>query len=445
MAMLRRGTLTLLIDVVLCTAGWAADATRVVVPVDGPRFPGELAAADAAWNLTFRAGKDAPDRKLNAADLVVWGAPADPANRTKLEDHFPPAEVLLTDGGLVVCDLKESKGAAFVVTSDTFGSADLPRSAVRGLLFAPPIDRSRRDSLAQRLLALDGKTDHLLLLNGDIVPGRVQEFVQTTGGDGKRQFLVEHAVGTSAVKVTADRIAGVSFATRGDDRDDSSLRAIVGFRDGTRLIARRLEVAGDQAVVESLGGQTWKAPRSELACVQPLGDNVVYLSDRLAPTAWDESGGKGTPVGRGPREKSATYKYVPLLTAAWPYYADRNVRGAHLRSAGQLWLKGIGMHSGGALTVALPGEFRRLEAELALDDSVGTRGSVIFEVRVFGRQEGKVSLLRNFTSEVVRGGAAPTPLSVDLTDAIGVSLSVLFAEQGDELDHANWLHARLVK
>src|SRR5207302_7672261 len=190
------------------------------------------------------------------------------------------------------------------------------------------------------------------------------------------------------------------------------------------------------------GGQTWKAPRAELVYLQPQGGKAVYLSDLVVATALDDSGeARGTAVGRPPRQKAAIYKYVPLLSATWPYYADRNVRGTHLRSGGRLCLKGLGMHSGGALTLALPGAFRRFEAEIALDDSVGQRGSVVFEVKVYGRKDGRVAVLRTFTSETIRGNAPPAPISVDLEGAVGLSLGVLFAERGDELDHANWLNA----
>jgi hypothetical protein len=416
---------------------------RETVPVNGPRFSGELIAADAKWNFTFRLGED--QRALPAADIVAWGAPAEPKGRTKLDGYFPPAELLLADGGLLVADLKESKGASLTISSDTLSGAEVPRRAVRAILFGPPLDRGRRDELASR--ALDPtKSDRLILHNGDVVAGRVQAFLQTAAADGKRQFLVELMVGDVLVKVAADRIAAVGFAAREDEpKEEPAKHAVLGFRDGSRLVAHQLEISGDQAAVKDAAGQTWKAPRGDVVFLQPLAGKMTYVSDLVAATASDDSGGaKGTPVGRGSREKAAIYRYVPLLSANWPYYADRNVRGAHLRSGGRLWLKGIGMHSGGALTAALPGEFSRFEAELALDDSVGQRGSVIFEVKVYGRNEGRISVLRTFTSQTIRGGTPPISASVDLTDAVGISLAVLFAERGDELDHANWLNARLV-
>jgi hypothetical protein len=45
----------------------------------------------------------------------------------------------------------------------------------------------------------------------------------------------------------------------------------------------------------------------------------------------------------------------------------------------------------------------------------------------------------------VRGDAKPQAVSVDLRGAKGITLTVDFADRGDELDHAVWLDARLVK
>ncbi len=434
------------IAMLLAAAAAAADP-REAVPLDGKRFTAELIAADAKWDLTFQLGQEA--RRLAAGDLVMWGTPVEPKGRTQLEEYFPPAELLLEDGGLLVADLQESKAGDLLLASDALGSVVLPRQQVRGILLGPPLDRSRRDELA-KALAEPAKADRLILHNGNVVSGDLRSFARSLSEERKWQFFVEIAVGGAAIKVAADRIAGVSFAARDDQpADEADLRALVGLRDGTRLVAQRLELTQDEAVLRS-GSQngktiTWKTKRMEIGYLQPLNGKAAYVSDLLAPTALDDGGeARGTPVGRPPRDKTAFYKYVPLLSAAWPYYSDRNVRGGLLRSGGRPWPKGIGMHSGGALTVALPRDYRRFEAEVALDDSVGQRGSVVFEVKVYGRKDGRAHVLRTFTSETIRGGAAPVSVSVELEGAVGISLAVLFAERGDELDHANWLNARLV-
>jgi alpha-galactosidase len=85
--------------------------------------------------------------------------------------------------------------------------------------------------------------------------------------------------------------------------------------------------------------------------------------------------------------------------------------------------------------------YRHFVAEIALDDTAGQRGSVIF--RVFVAREGQWR--EALTSGVLRGGDPPQPISVDIAGAQAITLIVDYADQGDELDHANWLDARLVK
>ena len=50
-----------------------------------------------------------------------------------------------------------------------------------------------------------------------------------------------------------------------------------------------------------------------------------------------------------------------------------------------------------------------------------------------------------YRSDVIRGGQPPQQLSIDLAGTQGVTLTVDYADRGDELDYADWLDARLVK
>jgi hypothetical protein len=126
---------------------------------------------------------------------------------------------------------------------------------------------------------------------------------------------------------------------------------------------------------------------------------------------------------------------LPFLSLAWPFKTDANVTGSQLRAAGHPYAKGIGMHSAARLTHRLAAGYKAFEADVALDDQVGGAGSAIFSVYVDDRLA--------FKSDVIRGGAKPTPIKVDTTGGKRLSLMVEFADRGDEQDHANWLDARL--
>jgi hypothetical protein len=99
------------------------------------------------------------------------------------------------------------------------------------------------------------------------------------------------------------------------------------------------------------------------------------------------------------------------------------------------------MHSAARLTYRLDGGYRRFDAAVAIDDSANEKGSVVLGVYVL-RDGGWQTA---FTSEIVRGGQEPLHVSVDVAGAQGLTLTVDYADRGDELDHADWLDARLVE
>jgi hypothetical protein len=195
---------------------------------------------------------------------------------------------------------------------------------------------------------------------------------------------------------------------------------VSGFRDGTLVYAEKL-IASERilSLVLSCGVKLEGGNLSELAFVQSLGGRFVYLSD-LEP---------------------AGYRHVPYLTIEWPYQRDRNVGGGPLMVGGRRYAKGLGMHSASRLTYRLESQYQRFEAAVAVDDSAGKKGSVTFGVYVLRRGAWKEA----FTSGVLRGGEAPRPVSVDVAEADALTLTVDFADRGDELDHADWLDARVVK
>jgi hypothetical protein len=89
--------------------------------------------------------------------------------------------------------------------------------------------------------------------------------------------------------------------------------------------------------------------------------------------------------------------------------------------------------------------YRRFEAELAIDESAGRRGSAIYKVLLYGAGAAPAAWTTAYESPVLRGGAAPVPVSLELGGATRLALIVEFADRGDELDLANWLGARLFK
>ena len=129
------------------------------------------------------------------------------------------------------------------------------------------------------------------------------------------------------------------------------------------------------------------APEQRPQTAPMFGGRVTYLSD--------------LPV--------AGYKHVPFLQLAWEAGIDRSVTGTRMRASERLCAKGIGMHSTSRLTYRLDRPWRRLQAEICLDDAAGPAGSVVF--RVFVDKEERLA------SPVVRSGDPPLPIDVDVSGA----------------------------
>jgi hypothetical protein len=361
-----------------------------------------LVGCETAWKLTLATDKG--NQTIAAADLAWWGAPVEPA-RGPL--------VMLADGGLLAANVESVGREKLTVESPTFGPLELKLAEVAAVALAPPGGAARRDRWLDELRGVRGDADELWLDNGDRLKGTLKAV-------RPEAIELETEIGPATIEIA--RVAAIVFnpalATRHQPR---ALRALVGLADGSLLVAAELELtpAGKNktglASITTVGGIKGQAAAAELVYIQPLGGRVDYLSD-LEPQS---------------------YRHIPYLSIAWPYRADRTASGGWLRAADRWWPKGLGMHSAARLTYDLQPEHQRFEAELAIDSEAGPRGSVVCRVYVDNKEK--------YVSEVLRGGAAPVSVSVDVRGGKRVSLIVDFADRADELDYADWLAARLVR
>ncbi len=380
----------------------AAEQGATIVPVQGERFSGRLLGVDADWNVRLRVGDE--ERQLPAADLVTYGALADPVVRAG--SAAQGAHLVLADGGLLVADVLKTHDDKLKVYSFLFGEVDIPLERLSAVLFQPSSEPGRRDALLNNLLSDDAETDRLMVADGETLNGAITSVNESE---------IEFNPGSGPVKIKAARVAALAFNPKLADRAPRpGFRAMVGFSDGGRLLAASLVVDQGALRLKDTRGLTWETEAKHLVCLQPLGGRVTYLSDL----------------------KALDYRHIPFLSLAWPFHTDRNALGTSLRSRGVTYLKGLGLHSTSRVTYELKRPYRRFEADAAIDEASGELGSVTFRVYVDGEQR--------YRSPTVRGGAAPTPVSVDLSGARRMSLVVDFAERGDEQDQADWLNARLI-
>jgi hypothetical protein len=389
----------------------------VVTPTNGDPFAGALASVDASGRVTFRTDSEGRNRlrSLPLTDVVRWSYPVRPKPRTL---------VLLDDGSRLVTAAEWAGGAAvrldgdsWVVLTDTWDEVRLPKSRVRGLVFAQRSRPQQRERWERDVRSARAAEDQVLLTNGDRVSGTV---VRLAGG------TLALATEAGEAELPLSRVEAVAFALRNDPKitngsgtEPPKSVALVGLRDGSLLYANSLATDEESLEVELEGVRLSGGTRDDVAALQSLGGEFVYLSDF----------------------EPIDYRHVPYLAIPWPYERDRNARGEPLVVDGNTYLKGLGMHSAGRLTYRLDGTFRRFDAEVAVDAAAAGRGSVVFGVHLL--RDGKWQ--EAYSSGTVRGGDRPVPVSVDLRGAQGLTLTVDYADRGDERDYADWLDARLVK
>jgi alpha-galactosidase len=124
------------------------------------------------------------------------------------------------------------------------------------------------------------------------------------------------------------------------------------------------------------------------------------------------------------------------MSAGWSVpKTNRGVMGQPISIGGQRYAQGVGTHAPSTLHIAVQGQAKRFLAQVGVDDSAQTAGSVQFHVLGDGRLLWK--------SKVMTGGQPAQPVEVDLAGINTVTLRVTDAGDGSSHDHADWADARI--
>jgi hypothetical protein len=388
----------------------AADRTAPLITTES-RWDGAALVAADGLNWTFKT-RDFDKHTIAASQVVRWGNFA-----TAIGAH----RVRLTSGSELRAHAVEIRGSEISLESELLsmdGNATraplrLPRDSVAVAIFDMPTDHDSVRTLEKRITAASVDVDTLLFTNGDQITGQIVDLA-----NDKLNF------NSAAADVLVDRarVAAVVFrrAPATKPASDSGLKVWVGLRDGSRLLARNVVVEDASAKLPLFDGGAASVPAETIVALQPIGGDVVYLSDL----------------------NHASYRHIPFLSLAWDFLRDHSASGGPLVAQSQRYLKGLGMHSAARITYDLDREYRAFQSEVAIDDSTGALGSVA--CRVF-TDDGSGQWRLKYEGPIIRGGQQPTPVNVDLTDAKRLSLLVDFADRGDEQDHVDWLDARLIR
>lgn len=147
-------------------------------------------------------------------------------------------------------------------------------------------------------------------------------------------------------------------------------------------------------------------------------------------------------VGTAPALPVLGNNYITALQPAYAYtgsgtiVANQSIGGNPITLNGVIYTNGIGVNSYSGLEYRLGAMASRFQADIGVDDEVGTNGSVVFQVFADG--------LKIYDSGIMTGGAPHQTLNLDVTGVNRLTLGVNDADDGTASDHADWAGARVI-
>lgn len=395
-----------------CAARADGPAAATRLELAGGSHDGVVPLAIAADRSRWRpAGSTDPAAvvEVPTPDVVRWGT-------------VPPwpsgSLVLLRDGGVLAGRIESADEKTVVVVSAALGRLVLPADAVRGFRAGLGIGPGGLGTAAEPA----ERTHVLVLANGDRARARR---IDWQGGTLAADVPGGRAVDTTTIPIPADVVRAVDFvAPTAPPPAAAGLRILAALMDGSRFEIQSLEPAPPLTA----------APRSRLVLRLSAAVTATCDTDEILAVAVD--GGRATFLAaREPSACETSAQFGPptrgrTFTGDWPA-----VRGTTAFTS-------LGVHAPARIRYRLDAPATRFEALVAVDDTVGTGGSVI--VRVLAAADGS-SLQEVFSSKVLRGAEAPEMIRVALPSATQLELAIDPADGGAVLDRTLWLDPVVVR
>jgi len=403
--------------ILFCTRSHAKPPPQLIT-VGSPAVEAEFIASHTDGSYQFRIGEKI--QKIEKHNFIRWSNPTIDLHKSL---------IVLTDGSRLVIAKSWTGQSSFQLDAESvtlstklLGKISVPRQQVHAILLHAPAESLRRTRLLDKLLSLSKDQDSLLLTNGEVLVGKL---INTKAEQvaGKNRMALGFEMGGSTSYLVADRVAGLVFK-KTPTPSLPHIKLAVGLSDGSYLMSAALQTSQQRYDITLSCG-------IQLAGANP--QDIIHLQALTTPTYLSEL-------------QPLEYQHQPYLDIPWSYQTDRNLRRGRLRVAGQIYSKGIAMHSHSRLTYDIPtkanaqagNNFSRFVADISIDDVANGRGSVIFRFLLRTNSDWHTA----FTSPVIRSGDPPLPVTVELGNAKQIALIADYADRGDEQDHANWLDAR---
>ncbi|UQN06258.1 NPCBM/NEW2 domain-containing protein [Deinococcus sp. QL22] len=178
------------------------------------------------------------------------------------------------------------------------------------------------------------------------------------------------------------------------------------------------------------------------ACGQPPSSVAAdpYAGGVSYPWAYTTSPNQLTPLSLTAGENNLYYEPILAAHNAWgPIEIDRSNGeqqagdGKTLTLNGVTFDRGFGTHAGSEMRFGLKGTdatCTRFTSQIGLDDEVGSKGSVVFQVYLDGQKA--------YDSGTMTGASPTKTIDLDITGKQELRLVVTDAGDGIDFDHADW-------
>lgn len=356
---------------------------------------------------TLKSGQAAGElRQMSATQITVGDKPV-PLSEV-LEIRFPtptpppaaaapPVEVVLNDGSRLSGAQITVKAGVLELQSTELGPISARKTLVKSMRLAP-VD-PKVDDAWQKLIGRESKKDLIIVRKEDKL-----DFLPGVAGDIDAE-IVKFLVDGEEVPVKRERVYGLVFQPAAAIGKAQSNIDLLG---DTRLVAKSIISKEDKCDVVLVSGVTLKVPLSQFRAIDFSFGKIQQLS----------------------RLKPSDVQYVPQFDIVWEYLNDAGPLRTPISLGGQIYPKGLSIHSKTKLSFRVNGDYRRFQAIMGIDDlsdDTGLLGDV--QVKITG--DDKVLLEAD-----VKGPDAPRKVDLDIT---GVRELQILVDFGGDLDIADWL------
>jgi len=338
-------------------------------------------------------------RIIKAADSSHTGPASDPLSGQ--------STCYLVDGGQVSGRLLASEPRSVRIEPGWGPPVTIPFEALAAVRFGYPADAAADKELASRVAARDPARDQLIVAKG-AQPVILSGALEALGPEGW-----EFRLASRLQKAPLDRAYAVVLGTAPGSPDARPERFVL--TSGDAFTGDILEATAAFIRIGSAAFGECRLDWTHIDRIRVRSPLVTWLAET----------------------KFKSQQVKSALGVDWTPRVNLNVTGGPIRLGGRTFERGLGVHGTTTVTYRLDGKQSRLQAVIGIDDAVGRRGSVIFRVIGDGREL--------YKSDVLRGGAKPVDLSVDITGVKVLELSTDAADGLDMGDHANWADLRLIR